>query len=89
MCTHILRTQRADFTLLFIQETWASSDFGVLGDPGTEKGHLVKTKLEGLVMKLKLQYFDHLMQTADSLQKTLMLGKTEGKRRRGRQRMRW
>ena len=41
------------------------------------------------MMKLKLQYFGHLMQTADSLEKTLMLGKIEGKRRRGRQRMRW
>ena len=45
--------------------------------------------LEGLVMKLELQYFDHLMHTADSLKKTLMLGKIEGRRRRGRQRMRW
>ena len=45
--------------------------------------------LEGLVLKLKLQNFDHLMRRADSLEKTLMLGKIEGKRRRGRQRMRW
>ena len=45
--------------------------------------------LEGLMLKLKLQYFGHLMQTADSLEKTLMLGNTEGRRRRGRQRMRW
>jgi len=44
--------------------------------------------LEGLMLKLKLQYFDHLMQRADSMEKTLMLGKTEGKRRRGQQRMR-
>ena len=48
-----------------------------------------KYSLEGLVLKLKLQYFGHLMQRADSLEKTLMLGKIEGKRRRGRQRMRW
>ena len=41
------------------------------------------------MLKLKLQHFGHLMQRADSLEKTLMLGKTEGKRRRGRQRMRW
>ena len=41
------------------------------------------------MLKLKLQYFDHLMQRADSLEKTLMLGKIEGKRRRGQQRMRW
>ena len=45
--------------------------------------------LEGLMLKLKLQYFGHLMQRADSLEKTLMLGKIKGKRRRGRQRMRW
>ena len=45
--------------------------------------------LEGLILKLKLQYFGHLMQRTDSLEKTLMLGKIEGKRRRGRQRMRW
>ena len=45
--------------------------------------------LEGLMLKLKLQYFSHLMQTADSLEKTLMLGKIESKRRRGPQRMRW
>ena len=45
--------------------------------------------LEGLMLKLKLHYFGHLMQRADSLEKTLMLGKTEGRRRRGRQRMRW
>ena len=45
--------------------------------------------LEGLILKLKLQSFGHLMQKADSLEKTLMLGKIEGRRRRGRQRMRW
>ena len=45
--------------------------------------------LEGLVLKLKLQYFGHMMRRADSLEKTLMLGKIEGRRRRGRQRMRW
>ena len=45
--------------------------------------------LEGLVLKLKLQYFGHLMQRTDSLEKTLMLGKIEGRRRRGRQRVRW
>ena len=45
--------------------------------------------LEGLILKLKLQYFDHLMQRADTLEKTLMLGKIEGGRRRGQQRMRW
>ena len=45
--------------------------------------------LEALMLKLKLQYFGHLMQRADSFEKTLMLGKTEGRRRRGQQRMRW
>ena len=45
--------------------------------------------LEGLMLKLKLQYFGHLMWRADSLEKTLMLGKTEGRRKRGQQRMRW
>ena len=45
--------------------------------------------LEGLMVKLKLQYFGHLMQRADSFEKTLMLGKIEGRRRRGQQRMRW
>ena len=45
--------------------------------------------LEGMMLKLKLQYFGHLMQRADSLEKTLMLGGIEGRRRRGRQRMRW
>ena len=45
--------------------------------------------LEGLILKLKVQYFGHLMQRTDSLEKTLILGKTEGRRRRGQQRMRW
>ena len=45
--------------------------------------------LEGLMLKLKLQYFGHLMQRTDSFEKTLMLGKIEGRKRRGRQRMRW
>ena len=48
-----------------------------------------RCSLEGLMLKLKLQYFGHLMQRTDSLEKTLMLGKIEGGRRRGRQRMRW
>ena len=45
--------------------------------------------LEGLMLKLELQYFGHMMQRTDSLEKTLILGKIEGRRRRGRQRMRW
>ena len=48
-----------------------------------------KYLLERLMLKLKLQYFDHLMRKTDSLEKTLILGKTEGRRRRGRQGMRW
>ena len=48
-----------------------------------------RCSLEGLMLKLKLQYFGHLMQRADSLEKTLMLGGIESRRRRGRQRMRW
>ena len=48
-----------------------------------------RCSLEGLMLKLKLQYFGHLMQRADSLEKTLMLEKIEGRRRRGQQRMRW
>ena len=48
-----------------------------------------ESSLEGLTLKLKLQYFGHLMQRADSLEKTLLLGKIEGRRRRGQKRMRW
>ena len=48
-----------------------------------------RSSLEGLILKLKLQYFGHLMQRVDSLEKTLMLGGIGGKRKRGRQRMRW
>ena len=53
------------------------------------KGISPEYSLEGLMLKLTLQYFGHLMQRSDSLEKTLMLGKTECRRRRGRQRMRW
>ena len=53
------------------------------------KGISPEYSLEGLMLKLKLQYFGHLMQRTDSLEKTLMLGKIEGRRRRGQQRMRW
>ena len=69
----------------------------LLSVPWTEKksNHLTlkemnpEYSLEGMMLKLKLQYFGHLMQRTDSLEKTLMLGKMEGRRRRGRQRMRW
>ena len=53
------------------------------------KGISPEYSLEGLMLKVKLQYFGHLMRTTDSFEKTLMLGKTEGGRRRGRQKMRW
>ena len=68
----------------------------LLGVPGTARSSQSILKeidpeysLEGLVLKLKPQYFGHLMQRADSLEKTLMLVKIEGRRKRGRQRMRW
>ena len=57
--------------------------------PVHPKGNLSKYSMEGLMPKLKLQYFGHLMQRTDSLEKTLMLGKIEGGRRRRQQRMRW
>ena len=57
--------------------------------PVHPKGDQSWCSLEGLMLKLKLQYFGHLMRRADSLEKTLMLGKIEGRRIRGRQRMRW
>ena len=70
---------------------------GVGGDSWTARGpnqSILKEispeySLEGLMLKLKLQYFGHLLQRTDSLEKTLMLGKIEGTRRRGRQRTRW
>ena len=64
---------------------WASSE--VPGPILIVEFHF--SSLEGLMLKLKLQYFGHLMRRADSFEKTLMLGKIEGRRRRGRQRMRW
>ena len=64
------------------EDSWES--LGQRGDP-TSPG----CSLEGLMLKLKLQYFGHLMRRTDSLEKTLMLGKIEGRKRRGRQRMRW
>ena len=58
-------------------------------NPSTLKEISPECSLEGLMLKLKLQYFGHLMGRMDSLEKTLMLGKIEGRRRRGQQRMRW
>ena len=65
----------------------------ICSDFGAQKALIIKEinpeySLKGLMLRLKLQYFGYLMQTADSLEKTLMLGKTKGKRRRGWQRMR-
>ena len=57
--------------------------------PVHPKGKQSEYSLEGLMLKLKLHYFGHLTQRTDSLEKTLMLGKIEGRRRRGRQRMEW
>ena len=58
-------------------------------NPSTLKEISPEYSLEGLMLKLKLQYFGYLMRGAESFEKTLMLGKMEGRRRRGRQRMRW
>ena len=58
-------------------------------NPVHPKGNKPEYSLEGLMLKLKLRYFGHLMRRADSLEKTLMLGQIEGRKRRGRQRMRW
>ena len=68
---------------LRVPGTVRSSNQSILKDINPEYS------LEGLMLKVKLQYFRHLMQRADSLEKTLMLGKTESRRRRGQQRMRW
>ena len=57
--------------------------------PANPKGNQLEYSLEALMLKLKLQYFGHLMRRTDSLEKTLMLGKIEGRRRGGQQRMRW
>ena len=69
--------------LLRVPWTARRSNQSILKEISTEYS------LEGLMAKLKLQYFGHLTQRADSFEKTLMLGKIEGRRRRGRQRMRW
>ena len=69
--------------LLIVPWTAWRSNQSILKEIGPEYS------LEGLMLKLELQYFGHLMQRTDSFEKTLMLGKTEGRRRRGRQRVRW
>ena len=58
-------------------------------DSKNRLGSIITLSLEGLMLKLKLQYFGHLMRRADAFEKTLMLEKIEGRRRRGQQRMRW
>ena len=69
--------------LLRVSQTARTSNQSILKEISSEYS------LEGMMLKLKLQYFDHLMQRTDSLEKTLMLGKIEGRRRRGRQKVRW
>ena len=71
------------------EDSWES--LGLQGDPTSPSLKEISPgcSLEGLMLKLKRQYFGHVMRTVDSLEKTLMLGRTEGRRRRGRQRMRW
>ena len=72
------------------EDSWES--LGLQGDPTNQsilKEISLGCSLEGLMLKLKLQYFGHLMRRVDSLEKTLMLGGTGGRKRRGRQRMRW
>ena len=76
-------------------ESRLSGEISITSDPtGRSSQSILKEispeySLEGLMLKLKLQYFGHLMQRSDSLEKTLMLGKIEGRRRRGQQRMGW
>ena len=71
---------------------WRRESFGLQGDQTSQsilKEIYLEHSLEGMILKLKLQYFGHLMRRADSLEKTLMLGKVEGRRRKGPQRTRW
>ena len=67
------------------EDSW--EPLGLQGDQA--KGNQSKCSLEGLMLKLKLQYFGHLIRRTNSLEKSMMLGKIEGRKRRGRQRMRW
>ena len=78
------------FWTVVLQKTLESPPFGSKEiKPINPKGNQSWISLEGLMLKLKLQHFGHLMQRTDSLEKTLLLGKTEGRRRRGWQRMSW
>ena len=74
-----------------VLEKTLEESLGLQGDPNQSilKEIIPRCSLEGLMLKLTLQYFGHLMQRADSYEKTLMLGGIGGRRRRGRQRMRW
>ena len=74
---------------MVLEKTLESPLDGKEIQPVHPKGDQSGCSLEGLMLKLKLQYFGHLMRRADSFEKTLILGKIEGRRRRGRQRMRW
>ena len=76
-------------TLQTLEKTLESPSDGKEIQPVHPKEISLGCSFEGLMLKLKLQCFGHLMRRADSLEKTLMLGKIEGRRRRGRQRMRW
>ena len=77
------------FWIVGLEKTLESSLGSKEIKPVNPKGNQPEYSLEGPVLKLKLHYFGHQMQKADSLEKTLMLGKIEGRRRRGQQRMRW
>ena len=79
LCSHVTVTD----TSLITQSCYGGLNKSILKEINPEYS------LEGLMLKLELQYFAHVMQRANSLEKTLMLGKVEGKRRRGQQRMRW
>ena len=78
----VWRCPKENANLAFLKK-WSIANVAILREINPEYS------LEGLMLKLKLQYFDHLMWTDESLEKSLMLGKIEGRRRRGCQRMRW
>ena len=84
-----LKCQKPDAFELWLEKTLESPLDCKEIQPVHPKGISPECSLEGLMLKLKLQYFGHLMQRADSFEKTLMLGKIEGRRRRGQQRVRW
>ena len=77
------------FWIVVLKKTLVSPKTARRSNQSTIKGISPEYSVEGLMLKLTLQYFGHLMQRADSFEKTLMLGKIEGRRKRGRQRMRW